>query len=73
MAAVDFLEEVSDRYGVDEDGLPVDYSGLEIPEGAFTLTPEQLSNLQQMVYPLSESNNYGIDLYEEALFFINNL
>ena len=75
MAAVDFFNEVDTRYGVDEDGLPgeTDYSGVEVPEGGFTLTPEQLANLQQAVDPLRESNSYGTDLYEEALLFIDNM
>ena len=68
--AVDFFEEVNKQYGVDEDGFPGDandHSRLELPEGAVTLTSEQFANLQQAVDPLRESNNYGIDLYEEAL------
>ena len=51
----------------------ISYSGVEVPEGGFTLTPEQLANLQQAVDPLRESNSYGTDLYEEALLFIDNM
>ena len=76
MVAVDFFTGVHHHYGVDEDGFPgdnADYSGVQVPEGAFTLTPEQLANLQQTVNPLRESNNYGIDLYEETLLFMNSI
>lgn len=42
MAAVDFFADVDHVYGVYEDGLPIaDYSGTQVPEGEFTLTPEQ--------------------------------
>lgn len=61
---------------MDEDGLPGasdDLSGVEVPEGGFSLTLDQAANLHQSVDPLRERNNYGIDLYEEALYFITNL
>ena len=76
MVAVDFFEGVEYDYGVDEDGLPGDindHSGVQVPEGAFTMTHEQLEQLQQTVDPQRESNNYGIDLYQETLLFINSI
>ena len=76
MAAVDFFEAVHNEYGIEEDGLPgdiEDQAGVAVPEGRFALTEEQLDNLQQLVDPLKESSNYGIDLYEQTLYFINNL
>ena len=72
LVALDFLED----YGIDEDGLPTttdENSGVEVPEGNLSLDSEQLTNLQRVVDPLQESNNYGIDVYEEALLFLNNL
>jgi len=75
LAAVDFFETVDDNYGVEENGLlgVDDYSGVEVPEVQFELTAEQLANMQQRVNPLRESDNYGIDLYEETLHFLSNL
>ena len=78
LVAVDFLEDISNNYGIDEEGLSTstslnDYSGVEVPEGGFSLDSEQLTNMQQTVDPLQDSNNYGIDVYEEALLFLTNL
>lgn len=76
MVAVDFFEGVDNDYGVDKDGLPGeinDHSGVQVPEGAFTLTHEQLEQLQRTVDLQRESDNYGIDLYEEILLFINSI
>lgn len=76
LVAVDFLEDVGEDYGIDEDGLPPsteDHSGVEVPEGGLSLESQQLTNLQQVVDPLRESNNYGIDIYEETLHFLTNL
>ena len=61
------LENVGEEYGTGEDGPPPssdDYSGVEVPEVGFSLETEQYRNLQQLVDPLRESNNYRIDLYE---------
>ena len=76
LVAMDFLEDVGDDYGIDEDGLPSsteDHSGVEVPEGGVSLESQQLADLQQVVDPLRESNNYGIDIYEETLHFLTNL
>ena len=62
--------------GTDEDGLPPcfeDFSGVEVPEVGFSLQSEQYTNLLQLVDPLKESNNYGIDVYEETLHFLTNV
>ena len=74
MVAVDFFETLDDSYGMEENGLPgaVDPSGVEVPEGGFSLTDEQFAVLQHTVNPLRESSNYAIDLYEECLYFLNN-
>ena len=44
-----------------------------LPEGGVSLESQQLADLQQVVDPLRESNNYGIDIYEETLHFLTNL
>ena len=73
---MDFLENVGEEYGTGEDGLPPssdDYSGVVVPKVGFSLETEQYRNLQQLVDPLRESNNYGIDLYKETLLFLTDL
>ena len=75
LVALDLLNNVGEDYGTGEDGLPpsTDYSGVEAPEVWFTLETEQYRILQQTVDPSRESNNYGIDLYEETLLFLRNV
>ena len=76
LVALDFLERVEENYGTGEDGLPPsseDYSGVEVPEVGLSLDSEQYMDLRQLVDPLKESNNYGIDVYEETLHFLTNV
>ncbi len=44
-----------------------DYSGVLVPECSFSLSEENTAHLQLTVDPLSESDNYGIELYENTL------
>ena len=69
--AVDFFDHVTDDYGVEDEGIaPSDTHGVEIPHTQPHITDEVRIQLQQNVTPLSESENFGIDLYEQALHII---
>ena len=71
LAALDFFDEVSGIYGVDEEGVGShDEEGVVIPSVDFQLTEEQFQELQRTVYPLSNSEDFGIDLYVRTLEFI---
>ena len=73
MAAVDLFESIGNNYGIEENGLPEDNLGaVNISEEGFALTIVHLANLDYLVDPQRESNYYGIDLYEETLYFITN-
>ena len=50
--------------------LTVEESGVSVPEGRFTLTSDNLYQLQQEFDPLEENENHGIELYERTLAFI---
>ena len=73
LAAVDFFASVDDSYGIEEEGLASDDSGVEVPRIAFSLTDEHYEQLQQNVNPLAESSNFGIELYIQTLGFINTI
>ena len=76
MVALDFFDNVnSDYYGVDEEGLAGDDDDdtVVVPENEFGLTNEQFQQLRQHVNPLADSDNYGIELYEQTIQFILNL
>lgn len=64
LVALDFFEQVPNSYGIYKD-LPLveDEEGVLVPPTDFSLTDEQLDELQRRVNPLSESENMGIDLY----------
>ena len=74
VTAVDFFENVSDHYGTEEIDYPVPddgNDGVEVPECTFSLEEHDFTRLQQEVDPLQESENFGIELYQQTLFFIN--
>lgn len=66
LVALDFFDQVSDSYGIYEvEDLPLveDEEGVVVPPIDFSLTDEQLGELQSRVDPLNDSENMGIDLY----------
>ena len=71
-------EEIShpDIYGIDLEG-PIpelqNEDSLVIPETNVTITQEETELLQYLVNPLTESDNYGIELYESRCFPSRNL
>lgn len=78
LVAMDFFEQVADDYGVIEDGLAMEESlsegeGVPIPRSTIELHEEQFQQLQNLVNPLSESTNYGIDLYLETIHFLDTI
>lgn len=71
LTALDFFGTVDGNYGIDDDG-PVPEIGhtLSVPEIAYELSS---ALLQQSVDPLAPSNDYGINLYEQVLLFLDNV
>ena len=71
MVALDFLSNVNDNNGVDEGQLtanPNEDEDLTVPPiDTAQLTQSQLTTLQQTVDPLAASDNYGIEIYQQAL------
>jgi len=73
--SLDFDEQVDESYGIDSDG-PVpssDDSYVDIPESTFHISDENIALLKTQINPLSMSDNYGIELYEQTLQFMSNL
>ena len=71
--ALDFFETVDDGYGIDEENVTLDDSDgtVAVPHGRFALTEEHVQQLQTQVNPIQESENHGIELYEQTLSFIH--
>ena len=68
-------EEIShpDIYGIDLEG-PIpelqNEDSVVIPETNVTITQEETELLQYLVNPLTESDNYDIELYETVVAFL---
>ena len=74
--ALDFFDGVDLLYGVDEDILLTQATSTEtisIPENRLNITTENLELLQLHINPLAESDNFGVDLYESTVRFIESL
>ena len=76
--AVDLFEDVSDEYGQSEEGgsnneeAVDDDQGVPVPQLSVSITPVQLSRIQETVSPLSDDSDYGISLYRIVLQTLDN-
>ena len=50
-----------------------DNEGVEIPPSEVQLTEEQFNELQQIVNPLSDCDDMGVDLYLQTLEFVQSV
>ena len=70
LVALDFFNNVPEEYGTEDDTIMEeggDDQGVPIPRSAIHLSHEQLQVLNEHIDPLSESTNFGIDLYLQTL------
>ena len=73
LSALDFFDQVSHNYGVEEDGVtPYDDDGVEVPPCRIDLSEDQLEELKETVDPLGDSDDFGIDLFERVLTFLQS-
>ena len=73
LTALDFFDVVTNLYGADDEPSYSPYSdeqdddeGIEIPEIDVHLTDEHWEHLQALIDPLSDSNDFGIQLFLHA-------
>jgi len=71
--AVDFFDRVENNYGVEEDGVVGNDGGVDIPENRIQLSGEQHSELQSRIDPLSDGDDFGVELYERTLDFLRTI
>jgi len=69
MVALDFMDNVNEYYGIDDGQLTADYDEDPVvpPINTTQLTQQQISTLQQTINPLAASDNYGIEIYQQAV------
>ena len=77
LAALDFFQTVDEEYGIDPEG-PLSYQGevdsnVFVPSLSLKFPNTDIVTLKQTINPLSVSENFGMDLYEQTLNFISTL
>jgi len=74
LTALDFFESVPKTYGVVNDPLNSDATddSIEIPSTELDISNDQLQQLQAEVNQLSNSNEFGVDLYTHTLAIIRS-
>ena len=74
LTAMDFFDIIDDNYGVEEDGLvpEEDDEGVEVPRNTLQLSEQQLSELQEAIDPLADSEDYGISIYTRTVHYLDN-
>ena len=72
---VDFFDRVEDDYGVQEDGITPyeDEEGVEVPPCRLNLSVNQLQELKETIDPLSDSDDFGIDIYERVVAHLHSV
>ena len=75
LRGLDFFENVDENYGVEEMGLPSEQSSYQNVSNSslyFHLVESDFNQLQQLVDPTQQSQNYGIDLFLLTLQFVSD-
>ena len=74
LAALDFFGAVDDTFGLDPDAPPAVHTdgNIVVPDIDCRLDEETLTRLRHHIDPLSTSDNYGMDLYDQALEIITS-
>ena len=71
LSAFDQFDAVDDDYGLDLDGpIPGPGGNIVIPEIQVQLEHNSLSQLQQTIDPLRHSDEYGMDVFEQVVHFV---
>lgn len=75
IAAVDFFEYVDEGYGVEELDCANtdDFDSVEVPQCIFSLKDDHFSQVLEEINHFSESEIFGIDLYEKTLNLISRI
>ena len=77
LAALDFFEDVDENnyYGIEEAGFPSNDSSetVNISPIEFELSEVQYRHLTATVNPLATSDNFGIDLFQQAMQYIDSV
>lgn len=75
LVALDFFVNIPEDYGaeegvLDDDDDDDDDNGVLIPATRVQLSDEHLSELRESINPLGDSDDFGIDLYQQVLAYV---
>lgn len=76
LVAVDFFDSAFDVDSTNSQDYVMpddDTEGITIPTITLNINEEELDELRATVDPLSQSDEYGLDLYQETLQFLDNI
>ncbi len=73
LTAMDFFDSIDWDYGIEEEGLMGSDGQVQVPELHIHLSEAEQTQLQSMVNPRQDSENYGIELYEQTLEFLRHI
>ena len=77
LVALDFFEMINENYGIDEAGFAVTDGAssetVRVSRVEFELSEGNYSQLTASVDPLENSSNFGIDLYNQTLQYLNSV
>ena len=74
LTAFDFYEDVGTAYGIDNDGpVPSEDPDIHIPSVNYNISAANLRLLHNTIPPLGHSDEHGIDIYLQALYFLDSL
>jgi hypothetical protein len=69
--ALDFLDRVDETYGLSyQDPTPGEHGSVNVPESRFSIQTNDFQQLQSLINPLQECDDYGIQLYLSTLQFL---
>ena len=74
MVAVYFFDRVDELYGNNPEDYvvpPPNSEDIAVPSNTFILTDDQVEELKTRIVPHAESDNYGSDLYQQTLEFVD--
>ena len=66
-------ESINENYGVDEAGLNGSDEEIVFPESRVALTAQEEERLLASINPLADSDNYGIEIYEQTLEYLRSI
>ena len=76
LTALDFFENITDEYGIEEDGIAVhddSVDSVNVPRTTINISEAELDHLNQAIDPLAECQNYGIGIYLQVIDFLDTL